>query len=76
MIRNRSQKFWDIYQGYPMNFKQGEEEATMKFIALLLLFPCIALSISILDCSVVGDGSDEDRPLEEGTLCYIILRRC
>ena len=24
MIRNRSQKFWDIYQGYLLTFEQGE----------------------------------------------------
>ena len=23
MIRNRSQKFWDIYQGYLLTFEQG-----------------------------------------------------
>jgi hypothetical protein len=24
MIRNRSQKFWDIYQGYLLTFEQGD----------------------------------------------------
>jgi hypothetical protein len=23
MIRNRSQRFWDIYQGYLLSFEQG-----------------------------------------------------
>ena len=27
MIRNRSQKFWDIYQGYLLTFEQGAQEA-------------------------------------------------
>ena len=27
MIRNRSQKFWDIYQGYLLTFEQGEKLA-------------------------------------------------
>ena len=38
----------------------------MNFIALLLLFPCIVLSFDIIECSVDGDGSDADSPLEEG----------
>ncbi len=28
MIRNRSQKFWDIYQGYLLTFEQGAEIIT------------------------------------------------
>ena len=40
----------------------------MKFIALLLLFPCIVLSFDIIECSVDGDGSDADSPLEEGKI--------
>ena len=38
----------------------------MKCLALLLLFPCIALSITIREAIVDGDGSDEDQPLNEG----------
>ena len=38
----------------------------MKCLALLLLFPCIALSITIQEAIVDGDGSDEDQPLAEG----------
>jgi len=38
----------------------------MKCLALLLLFPCIALSITIQEAIVDGDGSDEDQPLNEG----------
>jgi len=38
----------------------------MKYLALLLLFPCLALAITIQQAVVVGDGSDENSPLEEG----------
>jgi hypothetical protein len=38
----------------------------MKCLALLLLFPCFALCITIQEAIVDGDGSDEDQPLNEG----------
>ena len=39
----------------------------MKYLALLLIFPYLAKAITIQQAEVVGDGSDEDSPLVEGT---------
>jgi hypothetical protein len=30
MIRNRSQKFWDIYQGYLLTFEQGAADLVIR----------------------------------------------
>ena len=39
----------------------------MKYLVLLLIFPYLAKAITIQQAEVVGDGSEEDSPLVEGT---------
>jgi len=38
----------------------------MKYLGLLLFCPCVIFAITIQKAEVVGDGSDENRPLVEG----------
>ena len=39
----------------------------MKFLLLICVLPCV-FSITIRDASVVGDGGDENMPVEEGKI--------
>ena len=50
MIRNRSQKFWDIYQGYLLTFEQDEPSRVKQpfIITFQLQSSCVQLSVQDL----------------------------
>ena len=49
----------------------------MKFLLLICVLPSV-FSITIRDASVVGDGGDENMPVEEGKInkIYFIKSSC